>query len=364
MRIRAAVLKEVGGPFEVADVDLAEPQDDEVLVRVVASGICHTDLMVRDLGFSPAPPVVLGHEGSGVVERVGAGVREVAPGDHVVLSYSSCRRCLMCRQGAPFHCVEFAGRNFSGVRCDGSSTLSVLDVPVGGRFFGQSSFATHALVTQDSVVTVPDSLPLELLGPLGCGVQTGAGAVLNVLRPPAGSSLVIFGAGAVGLSALLSAKAVGCARVVVVDLRPRRLALAEELGAHHTVDAGGTDTVERIAEITAGGADFSVEATGVPSVLGQAVRVLAPGGTCALVGAAPPGTEAAIDMSHLLWGRRIQGVVEGAGVPQIFIPRLIAMWQQGIFPFHRLIETYPFASMDEAVADAEKGVVIKPVLTM
>jgi aryl-alcohol dehydrogenase len=244
-------------------------------------------------------------------------VNGVAVGDHVVLTYAACGGCRACLGGRLAYCLDFFGRNLSGGRPDGSRTLTRGGVPVGGNLFGQSSFATHALASAASVVVVPRRLPLELLGPLGCAFQTGAGSVLNVLKPAVGSSLVVFGVGAVGLTAVMAACAVGCGTVIAVDRHRHRLSLAAELGAHHTLDAGTADIVEEIVDLTAGGADCSVDATGVADVLGQAVACLSVGGTCALVGAAPVGTSAAVDPNHLLWGRSIRGVIEGGGVPRL-----------------------------------------------
>lgn len=364
MRITAAVLSETRASLELCEVEIDEPRDDEVLVRLAATGVCHTDLLVRDRLLPPAAPVVLGHEGAGVVERVGKSVTGVAVGDHVVLTYSACGGCRECLGGRPAYCLDFFGRNLSGGRPDGSRTLTRDGEPVSGSFFGQSSFATYALASAANVVVVPRRFNLELLGPLGCGFQTGAGAVLNVLKPAVGGSLVVFGVGAVGLTAVMAACAVGCGTVIAVDRHRHRLSLAAELGAHQTLDASAADIVEEIVDLTGGGADCAVDATGVPGVLGQAVACLSVGGACALVGAAPLGSSGTVDLNHLLWGRSIRGVIEGAGVPRLFIPRLLGMWERGAFPFDRLIETFSLADINEAMNASEKGMVIKPVVTM
>lgn len=202
MQITAAVVREKASPFQITELELAEPRNDEVLVRIVASGVCHTDLIIRDQYYPVPLPVVLGHEGSGVVEQVGKDVTKVQPSDHVVMSFFSCGNCPNCRQGKPGYCLNFYNSNFSGARLDGSSAFKQGETKVHGHFFGQSSFATYALASERNIVKVPKDVPLELLGPLGCGVQTGAGSVLNSLNPEVGSSIAVFGADSVGLSAV------------------------------------------------------------------------------------------------------------------------------------------------------------------
>ena len=237
MNVTAAVVRDQEQPFEIEELELEKPRAGEVLVRVVATGMCHTDLIVRDQWYPVPLPVVLGHEGAGIVERVGEGVTKLEPGDHVVLTFASCGRCANCLRGKPTYCLQFFGLNFGGARLDGSNALGKEGEPVHDRFFGQSSFATYAIATERNAIKVRDDTPLELLGPLGCGIQTGAGGVMNSLAPEAGTSMAIFGAGAVGMSAVMAARIVGCATVVAIDIIPERLELARELGATHTIDA-------------------------------------------------------------------------------------------------------------------------------
>ncbi len=255
MKITAAVAEAVGSPLTIKELELDELRPDEVRVRLVATGVCHTDAVVRDGWIPTTFPIVLGHEGAGVVEAVGATVHDLAPGDHVVLTVASCGTCRSCRSGHPSYCLDSYGQNFAGGRGFGTDT-SLTDADghsVNSHFFGQSSFSTHVNAARRSVVKVRDDVPLELLGPLGCGVQTGAGAVLNVLKPGPGDSIVVFGTGAVGMSALLAAVAARATTIIAVDLNPDRLALALELGATHAIDAGKEDALERIREITGGG---------------------------------------------------------------------------------------------------------------
>src|SRR5438309_488089 len=236
----AAVVKAKGEPFKIEQVQLDEPRADEVLVKVVGTGVCHTDLICRDQWYPVPLPAVLGHEGSGVVEAVGSAVTKVQPGDHVVLSFVSCGECVACKEGAPAYCGGLYDLNFSGLRPDKTTALSSGGSPVHGHFFGQSSFATYALAYERNVVKVDRTAPLELLGPLGCGIQTGAGAVLNSLHPDAGSSIVVFGVGSVGLAAVMAAHVAGCTTIVAVDLKPSRLEAAKRVGATHVIDPSST----------------------------------------------------------------------------------------------------------------------------
>ena len=208
-----------------------------------------------------------------MVERVGAGVTKVAPGDHVVMTFNSCGACPPCRDHAMAYCHEFFPRNFVGVRADGSTGLSRDGEPIHANIFGQSSFATYALCHERNAVKVSKAAPLEILGPLGCGVMTGAGAVINALKVSAGRSLAVFGAGAVGLSAVLAAKAVGARPIIAVDLNPARLDLALSLGATHVIDGNLEPAVERILEITGAGADYTIDTTANLAVMRQAVRL-------------------------------------------------------------------------------------------
>ena len=361
MRATAAVATEPGAPFSIAELELDEPRSEEILVRMVSSGVCHTDLVVRDRATMPALPAVLGHEGAGVVERVGAAVRTVKPGDHVVLSFASCGSCAMCRNGHPAYCAEFMPLNFSGRRSDASSSLSRDGEPVSGHFFGQSSFASHAIANERCAVRVPRDAPLRDLGPLGCGVQTGAGAVFNGLGATPGTSIAIFGTGAVGLSALLAAVAAGCSTIVAVDKDKRRLDLAGELGATHVFAAADLEP-SAIVDATEGGADFSVDTTGVPAVVRLAIESLKIGGASALHGAPQQG-DGGLELSALPPGRTVTYLVEGHAVPHEFIPRLLRLQSAGRFPFEKLLRHYDFADINQAVEDSASGATIKPVLT-
>jgi aryl-alcohol dehydrogenase len=363
METTAAVVRERHGVFQFEKLEIDDPRDDEVLVRIASAGICHTDLVARDQ-YVPVPlPAVLGHEGAGVVEKVGARVTRVKPGDHVVLSWTYCGNCVACISGQYAYCENFFAYNISnGARPDGTVTLHSGGEVVHGSFFTQSSFAHHAIATERNVVRVREDVPLEILGPLGCGVQTGAGAVMNNLQPRPGSSIAVFGCGTVGMSAVLAAVVCGCTTIVAVDTNPARLDLARELGATHAVDASRGNPVEEIIRVTGGGPEFSLECVGNPEVLRQAMDVLPRRGICGLLGVVAPGTEVTLDMDLIMNGRSVRGIIEGDAIPELFIPRLIELYLQGRFPFARLIEFYPFDQMNKAVEDMEAGRVIKPVL--
>lgn len=353
-KIRAAVLRRRDVPMKIETLEMEGPQAGEILVRLVASGICHTDIGFVDDWSSSDAPAVLGHEGAGVVEEVGRGVKGVAPGDHVVMSYQSCGHCSPCRHGRPADCRRLYEVNFGFARPDGTNALARSGVR--GHFFGQSSFATHSLATKRNVVPVPRDLPLELLAPLGCGLQTGAGTVLNSFKVPAGAGIAVFGTGSVGLAAVMAARLAGAGPIIGVDIMPRRLALARELGATDVIDARREDIAARIAGITGRrGVNFVVDTTGEAEMVRLAVASLKPRGRVALLTG---------DMTDRTFpgGRKAVGIIQGDAVPQRFIPRLIDLYRAGQFPFDRLVTFYDFKDINRAMADSRKGDTIKPVL--
>ena len=368
MRHRAtcAVVREQAGPFRLEEVSLDGPRPDEVLVDVVASGMCHTDLLVRD--DRPAVlPAVLGHEGAGIVREVGSAVPGVVPGDRVVLSFPSCGRCPRCLAGRSAYCDSIAALKFGCRRPDGSvATTDASGRPVGDHFFGQSSFGTLAVVNGRSVVRMPDDVDLRIAGPLACGVQTGAGTVLDVLRVAPGDSIAVFGAGSVGLCAIMAARYAGAATIVAVNRRPFRLELAASFGATHLVSPTDADPVEAIRAATGGrGVQYAFETTGVPEVLTAAVRSLDSLGTCAYVGTAAPGVLGGFPMlESMTRGLTIRGVLQGDSTPVVTIPQLWALHRAGHLPFDRLITHYPLDEIDRAAADCLTGDVVKPVVLM
>lgn len=364
---RAAVLRQPGGVPQIEPVTLEEPRPDELLVEIRGVGVCHTDMVMRDQHLPVPLPVVLGHEGAGIVRATGRDVTDLAPGDRVVLSFMSCSHCPSCDDDAPAYCHSWFPLNFFGARGDGSTGLLDADGhKVHSHIFGQSSFASHALVSRRNAIKVPADLPIELLGPLGCGIQTGAGAVLNSCKVRAGSSVAVIGAGAVGLSAVMAARIAGARTIVALDINPKRIELALELGATHGFKADADSYSGHAA--TAGcpmGFDYIFDTTGITALVNEAIAALAPRGELAMVGAYGPGTPVSADPTFVMSGGRvIRGVVEGSADPQRFIPELIALYRAGRFPFDRLIETFPFAHIAQAIEAGESGRVVKPVLIL
>ncbi|HJU18631.1 MAG TPA: NAD(P)-dependent alcohol dehydrogenase [Stellaceae bacterium] len=364
MRVTAAVMTEKSGEFRLEAVELDDPRPDEVLVKIAATGICHTDLHARDGYFDMPYPAVYGHEGAGTVAALGGAVTGLAVGDPVVISFPWCGACAYCQDGMRAYCAHGRRLKSSGRRADGTPTLARDGVPLAGAFFQQSSFATYALAPARDVVRVRKDAPIAMLGPLGCGLQTGAGAVLNVMRPEREQSFAVFGAGSVGLAGMMAARIAGCDPIIAVDVRDNRLALARALGATHAIDNRNGDAVAVIRDLCGGGAQFTLETSAVPTVFRQAVDCLRPRGTCVLVGSARRGVEAALEMSALQQGRMVRGVIQGDSRPDEFIPRLVDLFVEGRFPLDRLITFYEFAEINRAAADAVAGTVLKPVLRL
>ena len=363
MLIKAAVTREQNAPFAIEDVELALPHSDEILIKVHACGICHTDELARMQALPVPLPIVLGHEGCGTVQQVGADVKDFKPGDRVAVSFGYCGTCLQCSGGQPTLCDSFVKLNFGGVMTDGLSRLSQNGAPIAS-FFGQSTFATHAVVSERSAVKIPDDVPLEIVGPLGCGIQTGAGAVLNRIRPRPGSALVVLGCGSVGLSAVMAAKLSGCGMIIGVDVLPSRLDMARALGATHVLNSAELpDIAEEVRKLTGAGADFSVDTTGKAVCTRMALHCVRTGGAAVIVGG---GREVTIDVEIDLMGcgKSLIGVVEGDSNPKLFIPELIEHYKAGRLPFDRLIAYYDFEDINRAMEDSLGGKVIKAVLKM
>jgi aryl-alcohol dehydrogenase len=365
MQVTAAVVRERSGPFVIDTLELTDPRPDEVLVRVAASGMCATDLHGRDGYYDTPYPCVFGHEGAGVVEAVGNDVSTVAVGDHVIMSFPWCGTCANCRRDMHSHCQKSFAWKFSGTRPDGSTLLRKNGAPVYGAYFQQSSFSSHTIANERFVVKVRRDAPLDLIGPFACSGQTGAGAVFNSMKPKPGDSFAVFGVGAVGLSGLMAAKVAGCDPIIAVDIHDRRLALARELGATHTINhTGRRDVVAEIRKITGEGVRFSLETSAQPAVFREAVEVLMPAGTCVLLGSARSGTEVTFDMAFLQFGRVVHGVIQGESHPQEFIPHLVDLLVQGKMPVDRMITFYDIADINRAAQDSASGATIKPVVRM
>lgn len=362
--IRAAVVPAPGGAFEMRSLQLDEPREDEILVRVAGVGLCHTDIVAQQGAFGYTGPAVLGHEGSGIVERVGAAISDFAPGDRVAISFRSCGACPQCDGGYPSYCQTMPLLNYAGMRPDGSMAIADGGEAVHSNFFGQSSFATHALTYARNLVRIPEDFPLEMAGPLGCGIQTGAGAVMRSMACPPGSSLIVTGAGSVGLSAVIGGAIQGCTTIIVVEPHAARRALALKFGATHALDpAEHPDLAGSVRTILSTGIDFALDTTGRPELLSAVLLALAPRGLLGLVGVAKPGTMFPAEINKLMtYGHRVMGIIEGDSDPAAFIPELIEHYRAGRLPFDQMVTTYPLSEIEKAVHDQHAGHCIKAVL--
>ncbi len=366
MKITAAVARAAGADFALESVDLDDPRPDEILVRIAAVGVCHTDLVAREGAMPFSLPAVLGHEGAGVVEAVGSAVTKVAPGDRVAITFRSCGVCARCQSGDPAYCYAMPALNYIGMRPDGSKAIHQGETAVSSNFFGQSSFATYALAYERNVLKIPADLPFELAAPLGCGVQTGAGGVILALAAKQGSSILITGAGAVGLSAVMGAAIQDCGAIIVVEPHAARRALALELGATHAIDPVATpDLAGAVRGVLPQGVDYAFDTTGRPETLAAIMGALAPKGVLAIVGIPPAGTPLPGDLGSVLtFGQTVRGVIEGDSDPDVFIPELIAHWRAGRLPLEKLVKTWPFAEINAAIAAQHHGDGVKVVLTL
>lgn len=362
MNITAAVARASGQPFDLESCELADPGPGEVLVALEACGICHTDLSARDYDLGTPLPAVLGHEGVGIVQSLGAGVEGFAPGDRVLMSFPFCGQCPKCRSGAPAYCKD-SWLGFRGTRADGSSPIHLKGSPITGHFFAQSSFASHTVAPARNMVKLAADLPPALMAPLACGVQTGMAAVMLALAARPEDSLAVFGCGTVGLAAIMAARIVGCRTIIAVDIQESRLALARELGATHSINNASENVAKAIRGL--GGVSRAFDCTGIPAVMEAAFKCLQSQGVLVCAGVSAPGSKLEIDIAHLLYqGRSIRGTIEGDAVPQDFIPRMVDWYRQGLLPLEKLVSPYPFPHINQAVADMQQGKVIKPVLLM
>ncbi len=366
MKVRAAILFEVGKKLEIHEVDVQGPQAGEVLIRMAAAGVCHTDRHVMT-GHVTAPlPAVLGHEGAGVVEDVGAAVTSVKRGDHVIpLWRLSCGLCEYCSDGRPALCNEGMQIRSTGCLLDGTTRLSLGKVPIK-HFCGVSSFAECAVVPERAVLRIPDDLPLDCAALLGCAVVSGVGAVVNAARVRPGSSVAVFGTGGVGLNVVQGAALAGAEPIIAVDRVPQKLEWARRFGATHAVDARHGDPVAEVRALTGGrGVNYAFEVIGEPAVMRQAYDSLAKRGMCVVLGVTPPTAEVRVPALSLVFEERVlTGSIYGAGAPRVEIPKLIALYRAGRLKLDELLtRRYPFAQVNEAYEALERGEVARSVVT-
>jgi len=359
----AAIAMQPGDRFDVAEVELDEPRDDEVLVRILAVGICHTDINALNQRLPVPLPMILGHEGAGVVERVGSLVTSVQPGDRVVIAPDFCGKCTQCRLGHTAYCERSGVLVFGGTRLDGSTKASRDGVPVRAGFFGQSSFAEFSLVTERNIIKVDDDAPLQHLAALTCGVNAGAGAVLNTLKPEPSHSMAIFGVGTVGLAAIAAAKMRGTRTIIAIDRFDSRLELAREFGATHVINTSATpDAVAEITAIVPGGVDRAFDSTGSKDVILQAIYSLGYHGVFGYV-TGTGGVPLDLDLNRILTkGVTIRGIMGGDGTGLVFLRELVRHFEDGRLPIDRLVKTYRLDQINDALEDMKSGVTIKPVL--
>jgi aryl-alcohol dehydrogenase len=365
VEILAAVTRKKGASFRLEILELAEPKETEVLVKMAGCGVCHTDISARDQGLPVPLPAVLGHEGSGIVEKVGSAVKNIMPGDHVVFSSYSCEECEACLSGHPSQCVRCDEVDFFGRYADGTKRLRDENGEEISSFFSQSSFATWCVADRNNTVVVDRDLDIAMLGPLGCGLGTGAGSVLNVLKPAPGDSIAVFGCGSVGLSAIMAAKLSGCSTIIGVDIVASRLSMAKELGATHVISGKAIGNISgAIKDITSGrGVDCSLDTTAIEELINEALYCLRRGGSAGVVGSTGEKI-IGIKLQYALMGesKRLIGIVQGDAVPKLFIPKLIRLYKDGVYPFDKLIQYFEFDKINEAFEATEKGGAIKPVI--
>ena len=363
--MKAAILYEAGQPLRVEEVDLDGPHDGEVLVRIGAAGVCHSDYHFMKGDLSIGMPCVLGHEGAGVVEAVGAGVTTVAPGDHVVLLFRpNCGHCEFCSQGRPALCWMAARLRNTGRLLDGTSRLSRGGVEIK-HFLGVSCFAERSVVPEQGVVPIPTDVPLDVAALVGCAVMTGVGAVMNTARVTPGAAVLVVGAGGVGLNCVMGAALVGAHPIIVADLVDAKLETAMDFGATHAVNARTHDLVEGVRDLTGGeGVDFSFEAIGSPPAMSAAFRALRRGGVATAVGIAASGSQMTVDAGELVYMEKtLKGSYYGSTRPQTDMPRLLQLYRAGKLPVDRLISRrYPLDQVNEAYDALLAGEVARSVL--
>ncbi len=364
MKVKAAITRATD-KIEIEELELAAPKAGEVLIKMVACGVCHTDASAIKQFIPANLPMVMGHEGVGIVEQVGEGVNSLKAGDHVVMSYPSCGCCDKCFEGHPYACENSFSLFFGGAYSDGTRRLTDAKGNEISVLFGQGGFSTYCVVEARNAVKVDPEVDLKALCSLGCGVQTGAGAVLCRMKPEPGTSIAVFGAGAVGMSAIMAAKIAGCDKIIAIDLVPSRLEMALEMGATHVINGKEcADVPAKIKEICDGkGVHYGLEAVGVPVLCQQMLASLRSEGLGVLVGVTGDKEVGVLANAWLMdKSASFAGVVEGGANPQTFIPELVKFYKQGRLPIDKMTKYYKFEEINQAFEDSHSGAVIKPIL--
>ncbi len=359
MKSLAAILEKPGKPFVMDTIDVDSPKDDEVMVKIVASGVCGTDFFFQ--GPSPLSlPTVLGHEGSGYVVEVGKNVKNVKVGDGVMIAGTFCGECEECRKGRSHLCTF--NIEPSGMMQDGTFRYHRKDQNVSSMFC-QGTFKEYTIVHKNAVTKAPEEVDIHALAPLGCGMKTGAGAVFNTLDVKKDTSIVVMGCGPVGLSAIMAAKISACKEILCFDVFDSRLELAKEMGATHAINSKETDPVEAVMEIVPGGVDYVVEATGIIPLIEAGMKMLKRGGEITIVGN-PRGNLLDFLGDFLQKGTTVKAHFGAGGPTPILLSQLVDYYARGMFPFDKMITYYDFKDIEQAFEDAKSGKVIKAVLRL
>jgi aryl-alcohol dehydrogenase len=360
VRTRAAILREQGRPFHFEEVTIDAPRNEEIWVRIIATGICHTDIAVKEGRLAAHYPCVLGHEGAGIVEKIGKKVSRVRPGEAVILSFNSCGSCKYCKAQHPAQCSKYGRYNFYWKRPDGSATIwDKLGNPIGSCFLGQSSFSYIALANERNAIPIQASEEeLAIYASLGCGIQAGASTIFHELQPK-GKAIAIFGVGPVGLGAVMAAKLIGAELIIAIDCMYSRLKIAKELGAKVIIHSN--KKAKKIWELI-GKVDFIVETTGSSNMIDQAMRSLSPQGKITLFGIPSDLPSEEVAPKSPSDEQVVIDSIMGNSNPLEFLPFLIESHKQGKFPLEKLIKKYPVSQINQAVRDSKKGSTIKPIL--
>lgn len=364
MKTRAAVVRE-RDQLTIEEIDLDPPREGEVLVRMRSAGVCHSDLHTLRGELRTQPPLVLGHEGAGVVEEVGPGVTTVAPGDHVMVNWLPADgTCPSCLRGQPNLCHRFASTTFAGKLLDGTSRLHTTDGIELKHYLTASTMSERMVLMEDCMIPIADDVPFDVAAITGCAVVTGVGAVVNTAHVAAGSSAAVIGCGGIGLSMVQGCRLSGCNPIVAVDVVPAKLALATEMGATHTVDASQADPVDSVQQLTDGGPDYVFDSVGSAGTVGQALRTVRAGGEAVIAGLHAALEEIPVPAAALiLQNKTLRGSFAGSLRPRVDLPRLIELWQAGRLQTDKLItRTYALDDLAAAFDDMEAGRVARGVI--
>jgi S-(hydroxymethyl)glutathione dehydrogenase/alcohol dehydrogenase len=364
MKTKAAVVRETGN-LTIEEIELDPPKASEVLVRVRAAGVCHSDLHTYRGELRTVPPLVLGHEGAGVVEQVGSGVTRVKPGAPVLVNWlPACESCPNCLNGHFTLCERFSDTTYQGMLLDGTSRLKTLDGVQLKHYLGAATMSEYIVIDEASAIPVPGDVPFEVAAIVGCAVATGVGAVINAARVPTGSSAAVIGCGGVGLSMIQGCKLAGCHPIIAVDVLDSKLAFARQMGATETVNAREVNAIAALRELTYNGPDYIFDSVGSATTISQALRGARPGGMAVVVGLQAATIDVPISPANLVFeNKRLLGSFAGSGRPRTDLPKLVELYRAGRLQLDGLItKRYPLHDLPQAFADMEAGAVARGVI--